>query len=81
MAKDTMPMTGPTEVGTSPKPLPEDPYGLPDRYAYLGKLGKGGMGEVLLARDKELDREVALKIVHQTGRWTEARFRREAHTQ
>jgi len=39
------------------------------------------MGEVLLARDRELDREVALKIVHRTGRWTESRFRREAHTQ
>ena len=81
MARDTIPITGPTErLGETP-PAPDDPYGLPERYVFLGRLGQGGMGEVLLARDRELDREVALKIVHRTGRWTEARFRREAHTQ
>ncbi len=33
------------------------------RYEIRAKIGKGGMGEVYLAQDIELDRKVALKIL------------------
>ncbi len=39
------------------------PAGLPVRYEVLGLLGAGGMGRVLHARDRVLDREVAIKVL------------------
>ena len=33
------------------------------RYEIRSKLGEGGMGEVFLARDTQLDREIAIKIL------------------
>lgn len=49
------------------------------RYELLDKLGEGGMGVVYRARDPELDRELAIKLLREeTGEAARARLRREA---
>src|SRR5690606_1441989 len=49
------------------------------RYVVLAPLGRGAMGTVLAALDPELDRKVALKVLHETARGGDrARLQREA---
>src|SRR5438309_3215225 len=50
------------------------------RYVDLTPLGQGGMGAVYRARDPELDRPVAIKVMLQASPDFLARFRREAQS-
>jgi tetratricopeptide (TPR) repeat protein len=45
------------------------------RYSVLGPIGRGAMGEVYAAYDPELDRKVALKILHARGDTPDGRSR------
>ena len=46
------------------------------RYEIRSKIAEGGMGEVYLALDTELNRTVAIKVLHQTVAANEQRLRR-----
>jgi serine/threonine protein kinase len=61
-----------TLEGDGPLPPQRDPGALPrganvGRYVVLSLVGRGGMGEVYAAYDPELDRKVALKLLHGGG--------------
>src|SRR5882724_11043817 len=47
------------------------------RYDFLGEHGRGGLGRVLRAHDRELGRDVAIKELLSRGTSHEARFLRE----
>ena len=49
---------------TLPAPAPEPPPALTDRYAPLGFIGSGGLGQVLRVYDRRLEAPVALKLLH-----------------
>lgn len=52
-----------------------------DRYELLELLGSGGMGAVYEARDKRLDRLVAIKFIHGADPYLTMRFLQEARAQ
>jgi eukaryotic-like serine/threonine-protein kinase len=59
-------------------------YGKDERYEARRRLGEGGMGEVLLSRDRVIGREVAMKVVqseHPRKKELRERFVREARVQ
>jgi WD40 repeat protein len=53
-------------------------YRDPDRYEVIAEHGRGGLGRVMRARDKELGRSVAIKEMLHPGLTSELRFFREA---
>src|SRR5262245_11977242 len=48
-------------------------------YEILSLVGSGGIGEVYRARDRKLNREVAIKVLPEAYSDRVARFEREAH--
>jgi eukaryotic-like serine/threonine-protein kinase len=66
---------GPEIDDRLPAPLQ---YRDPGRYEILDEHGRGGLGRVLRARDRELGRTVALKELLHRGNSSEVRFFREA---
>jgi WD40 repeat protein len=50
----------------------------PDRYHIMGEHGRGGLGRVSRAHDRELGRDVAIKELISRGQVDEIRFLREA---
>ena len=77
-----MPEGNPTRVGDEP-PLPPAAMEAPPGYELLSVLGRGGMGIVYRARQKGLNRLVALKMIlggAQAGEEERLRFLAEAET-
>jgi len=81
-----VPRTNETHSVAEPGPEPEPdlrPVALsqfrdPDRYEIIAEHGRGGVGRVSRARDRELGRDVVIKELLSRGHVGEVRFMREA---
>src|SRR5262249_8368138 len=74
------PSAEPSQRPAPDRPL-EEPVDVSDRYVVLGELGRGRVGVVLRGRDRELERDVAIKVLrpeHQAHEALSARFVAEA---
>ena len=58
LSRDTL-LPEPADGAPAPRPSPSNT----GKYEVAATLGKGGMGEVLLVRDRDLGREVAMKVM------------------
>ena len=74
-------ITGDTDGGKDRPELSEATL-IAARYRIARRIGKGGMGEVLLARDEQIGREVAIKRMRAANPSERAivRFLREARS-
>jgi len=72
-----------TETDAAAPPIASEPLPLIDGYAIEGRIGRGGMATVYLARQLSLDRQVAIKVLAAEAIDNPsqgARFEREART-
>jgi len=77
------PESSPTVPGAAPAGPDEDPFGAGhrdprQRYQVLGEHGRGGLGRVSRAHDRDLRRDVAIKELIARTNVNELRFMREA---
>ena len=70
--------TGTTQLNPLPQSLPELPMVERDFYVTAGEIARGGLGRIMEAYDRRLDRTVAIKELIAGSPRTAARFVREA---
>jgi WD40 repeat protein len=68
---------GPALECASDRPSLPTQFRDPHRYQFLGEHGRGGLGRVSRAHDRELGRDVAIKELLSRGNVNEVRFLRE----
>ncbi|HEX7839798.1 MAG TPA: serine/threonine-protein kinase, partial [Kofleriaceae bacterium] len=73
--------TLPSDRSLTPAAATDLPFAGWDRYELLELLGKGGMGSVYKARDRRLDRTIAIKFILGAAPTLTIRFLREARAQ